>query len=330
MIRIVILLLLSTCPSMAQTPHIERYAANRSTFTARPGTLWVEVRMVAGGGAGASTSNQHFIPPAQYGQRGEDTLFGLRPVQTGMFAMTSTKVDCYISGPSPFKPGQPIVFRILPGDVTGLAIDTPYYPINVELLAGPVTKFNISATPFSPPFGGQVPIIAGPLTTNPSLDFHRVWFGVQGGGGGGIIGDQGTPLGSWGFDEPGPNGEIQGEAYQGGTGLGDFRIGPSGGVNFMGGNAGTSYQDFGISGVNLTGAGGGGAPPPVGTMAPGEWSGTSGAAGGVADLTYTPVEGFIPWFQAGKGGLAQPPGTGGYIAGKGGHGMIRFRMIPQH
>ena len=314
---------------MTLVPHIERYAAIRYTFMPRAGTLWVEVRMVAGGGAGASTSNQHFIPPAQYGQRGEDTLFGLHPAQVSMFAMTPTGVDCYIGGLSPFKPGQPIVIQTLHPDVTGLTVDTPYYPINVVYLAGDVTKFNISATPFSPPFGGQSPIIAGPINTNPSLEFHRVWFGVQGGGGGGIIGDQGTPLGSWGFDEPGPNGEIQGEAYQGGTGLGAFRIGPSGGVNFMGGNDGSSYQDFGIAGVNLTGAGGGGAPPPVGTTAPGEWAGTSGAAGAVADLTYAPVEGFVPWFQAGKGGLAQPPGPGGYIAGNGGHGMIRFRMIPQ-
>ena len=321
-------LLISVVVSTAQVPHIERYAAIRHTFTARPGTLWVEIRMVAGGGAGASTSNQHFIPPSQYGQRGEDTLFGLRPAQGSMFAMTPTGVDCYVSGPPSFKPGQPIVIRILPPGVTGLAIDTPYYPINVAYLAGDVTKFNISATPFSPPFGGQSPVVAGPIGTNPSLEFHRVWFGVQGGGGGGIIGDQGTPLGSWGFDEPGPNGEIQGEAYQGGTGLGDFRIGPAGGVNFMGGNAGSAYQDFGIAGVNLTGAGGGGAPPPVGTTAPGEWAGSSGAAGGVADLSYVPVEGFIPWFQAGKGGLAQPPGPGGYIAGNGGHGMVRFRMIP--
>ncbi len=63
-------LLISVVMSTAQTPHIERYGAIRHTFTPRAGTLWVEVRMIAGGGAGASTSNQHFIPPAPPPARG--------------------------------------------------------------------------------------------------------------------------------------------------------------------------------------------------------------------------------------------------------------------
>lgn len=314
---------------MVAVPYLERYSATKGVLVPREGVGLIQVRLVAPGGGGAGTSNVHFIPPEQYGGRGEDTLFGLHPAQTCMLAMAPGATVAYVAGNVSFQNGQPIVFRYLPGTVTGFYVDEPYYPLDVVYDAvNDRTTFKLSAFAFSPPFGLQPLIEGGPLFDNIVVDFHKVWYGVQGGGGGGIIGDQGTPGGSWGFPDIGPNGEIQGEAYQGGTGLGYFRIGPPGGVNFMGGNSGASYQDFGINGVNLCGSGGGGAPPPVGTTAPGEWSGTSGAAGAVADLWYVPTEGFIPWFYVGSGGQGGPAGNGGYLGGYGGHGMLRAWFYP--
>ena len=293
-------------------------------FTPDVGCKWFKVCPTAAGGGGCGSQNSNNQPPALYGRRGGDSMFGLHPAQSGMFAMNPAQMDCYINGN--LGGSKVIFFDPLPPDVTGIQADKPYWPINMVSLPTNVTKFNLSATPYSPPFGGQSAIVGGPLITNPSLSFRRVWYGVEGGGGGGQIGDQGTPLGYWGLDEPGPDGYVQSWGKQGGPGGAGYRTGGPGGNGRWGGAGTEAFLDFGIPAANLTGAGGGGAAP---STMPSlfDFGGTGGAAGAFGEIFMTHIEGQSYFCWAGVGGAGGPAGATGYPGGAGGHGEV---LIEQH
>lgn len=294
-------------------PRIWRIAATWAWFVPDTACRWFSVGMRAGGGGGAGTSNQHYIPPVQYGQRGGDTMFHLRPAVSASFNFAASGL--VINGANSLVADQAIILESVPNGV-GLQAYTPYYPINVT----PVS-FQISVYPYTPPFGGQSPIVCAPVGQTMTIAYRPTWYGVRGGGGGGIIGDQGTPLGYWGMDGQGPDGWVQSYGMQGGSGSGGYKVGGAGGNSDAGGGAGQSYQDNGIWGTNLTGGGGGGGSPVV-TPSPLEWGGCGGASGSWGEVYIRPEPGVMYFCLAGKGGIGGPPGAGGYWGGNGGHGLI--------
>jgi len=288
--------------------------ATHGLFVPDPACKLMRAQIVAGGGPGYSTSNFHEPDYSKYGPRGEDSYFHLRPSMPAMFALAPDGLVAYCFGPHNLVHDQAIFFTEVPSGV-GLELNKPYFPINLT-----ATTFKLSLIPYQPPLDLQSPIIVEPIGQNPIIMFRPVWYGVQGGGCGGIIGDQGTPMGYWGLDGTGPEGVVQSFGLQGGAGHAGFKLGGSGGVNAWGGQAGSQYQNDGIDGVNGTGAGGGGAAPCVDPAL--DWGGTGGAAGAFGEIWLIPQPGESYFCWAGRGGEPKPAGPGGFRGGKGGHGQV--------
>jgi hypothetical protein len=303
-------------------PRIWRTAASTSPvwFTPEVGCAWFKISLTAAGGGGCGSQNSNNQSPNLYGGRGGDSYFHLRPGVQAMFALAPVGVTVYFGSPHGLVADQAIFLENIPPGV-GLSSSIPYFPINLTAMT-----CQLSATPNSPPFGGQSPIIATPLGENHTITVQVTWYGVQGGGSGGQIGDQGTPLGYWGMDGIGPDGSVQSWGKQGGAGGAGYRTGGPGGNGRWGGAGTEAYQDFGIAGTNLTGAGGGGAAPSI-TPSLFDFGGTGGAAGAFGDIfmTHTPGQSYFCW--AGVGGVGGPMGTYGYPGGAGGHGEV---LIEQH
>lgn len=287
---------------------VSRWTPPDSTTT----TLWVRGCAAGGGGYGTDSANSR--TPARYGKRGQDTYFHTHPSVGAMFALAPDGTVCYFGEPHGLLPDQAVFLSDIPAGVTGFAPDTPYFPINIT-----PTTCQLSLTPSAPPFGGQSPIVAGPIGTNPMVQVSPTWYGLQGGGGGGIIGDQGTPMGYWGFDGIGPDGIVDSFAVQGGAGSACYHMGGPGGINPLGGNSGAAFLDNGINGSNQTGAGGGGAAPVSASF---DFGGTGGAAGAYGEvwLKWTPGTSYL--CQVGWGGVGGAAGPGGYKGGDGGHGLL--------
>lgn len=309
-------------------PKLISLIASSATVSFDPTCLWVEWDMCGAGGGGAGTDTASFIDHSKYGQRGSDSYFFMMPGIQAMCACAPGAATFYISGNVQFDADEVIYFENIPAGVS-LQPSTPYWVMPVAYNATTnVTTINVCTYPLSPPqfqqWGKpywQTPLVVLPIGGNPVVTIRRFYFGAKGGGGGGLIGDQGCPLGYWGHNRNGPDGVIQAQGWQGGCGGASFRMGGMGGVNSFGGNSCNVYQTPGNAGNNNCGAGGAGGAPAPGN----DWGGCGGAAGSVMRGKF--LNPGVPIFcVAGNGGLHGAGSGTGYDGGDGGNGLINFWM----
>ncbi len=304
-------------------PTLWRLAGTTGTFTPDSDCTWLEWEMCAGGGGGAGTDTASFIPNTQYGQRGGDSFcFMKAPVQSMMACAPSGGAVFYFDDPPNFYPGGEVVF--LDNIPVGYSVSplTPYWtmpgladnPNTCQLCPYALTP------PFNPAWGPpfvQIPMTVTPTFQNPVVSVIRFYYGTQGGGPGGLIGDQGTPLGYWGDTSPGPDGVIQAQGFQGGCGNASYMMGGGGSVNGYGGGSCNVYQTDGNQGADGCGAGGAGGSPAAGNS----WGGCNGASG--ARMQGRMLNPGVPIFCcAGMGGAGGVKTGSGYNGGRGGHGSI--------
>lgn len=288
-------------------PKVSYYTASSGVFYPDARTQLIHVKIIAGGGGGAGTAANNLIPRAQNGARGQDSWFDSWPT-TGVTISISAQGHCVVHWPNHDKLADQPLFLTSTGNLpAALVMWQNYFVYGPSITAD---TFELAADPYSPPYPDSQAPLACADTGGGSHYATAYRYVVQGGGGAGVVGDQGTPLGFRGFYNETPYRSSW--AVQGGTGSWS-----AGGNGCLGGGGGDQFLNGGNAGNNMTGGGGGGA----GATNDGYYAGTGGAAGACGEIWMKP-RGVGMYFRAGAGGVGGAAGIGGYPGGFGGNGAL--------
>jgi hypothetical protein len=278
-------------------PVIRRYVTGRGTLAITPGCTLLHVQEWAGGGGGSGINNTNFIPQSQYGGRGGDGAFDtFDPVTVTITPGATTTINW----PGHNKVGNQSMWFTTTGALpSGLSVGTASTGTLYYIIGSSITTdtFRISSRA-SIPFPGDVqPEV---VTSAPQSGVHSAVayrYIVQGGGGGGIIGDQGTPLAYIGFATDDPDNCSW--AINGGSGGGTYGQNVGGGAGGGGYGGGSGQGGIATPGNDLMGGGGAGAG--ANRTASG---GTGGASGSYGEIWKRPTKSLFNY-------MIGDPGTGG-------------------
>lgn len=307
-------------------PRISDFVLGTGIYWPQPNSSLIVATMQASGGGGCASSDEPYgrYPYKMYGKRGSDCLFLKRAPRSASIRRVGMGAVVTLMNHG-FIPGQAFWF-VLPPD--GLPQKT-YYVMRDDSTFDE-HHFQISLQPYTPPF------LHGLLPEDPALPFqmpvwlpfdgncsiYTTWYGVMGGGPGGIVGDQGAAQSFWGLLDAGPDGYVQSLSRVGGVGNASWNGGGSGGSSPWGGAAGSSVQAGGGTGTDRTGAGGAGAAPGVPGVDVHTWGATGGASGSWGKVWLTPDHVNGHWWSLGG------PGLGGlgtsHNGGRGAYGSLVF------
>lgn len=293
------------------------YAASYGAHPRHPNSIRVVAQILSAGGSGmGSRPNMSFtqselpIAYAMYGRKGNPSCWDTYPART----CTATDGETFSWPNNPFYP----------------VWDNPVFVTSNQaqlwFVHGPTltqNTFKLSQYPYAAP-GVTTPYApqnwGGPVT----LELNAYRYAVQGGNGGGVIGDQAIAGGVNGFysEQPYPS-SIYKYGSEGQNMLGAGGCG--GGSPWGGGGAPQIGGSQGNAGTNLLGGGGSGAGfmNPDGSYPISQW-GPGGGAGGSLGEIECDLKPFY-YFNAGAAVAGGNAGAGGFKGGDSGHGVIIVR-----